>query len=99
LYILYPGAFVDISSRVLAIMSPIQQLRVICAGVWHNIVLFLAAWVFLSSGALDLSFKLIGWTQMTDGLSVVDVSIVRGICIYVESNPLLMFSKLIFNNA
>ncbi|KAF9361943.1 hypothetical protein BGX26_009399 [Mortierella sp. AD094] len=74
LYILYPGAFVDISPRVLAIMSPLQQLRVICAGVWHNAVFFSAAWIFLSSGALQLSFKLIGWKHMTDGLSVVDVA-------------------------
>ncbi|KAF8976671.1 hypothetical protein BGZ46_008063, partial [Entomortierella lignicola] len=74
LYILYPGAFVDISSRVLAIMSPLQQLRVICAGVWHNAILFIAAWIFLSTGALQFSFKLIGWKHMTDGLSVVDVA-------------------------
>ncbi|KAI7826013.1 hypothetical protein BC939DRAFT_447536 [Gamsiella multidivaricata] len=74
LYILYPGAFVDISSRALAIMSPLQQLRVICAGVWHNAVLFFAAWIFLSSGALQLSFRLIGWKHMDDGISVVDVA-------------------------
>ncbi|KAF9917405.1 Membrane-bound transcription factor site-2 protease [Lobosporangium transversale] len=74
LYILYPGAFVDISSRALAIMSPLQQLRVICAGVWHNAVLFVIAWIFLSSGALQLSFRLIGWKQMDDGLSVVDIA-------------------------
>ncbi|KAF9358905.1 Membrane-bound transcription factor site-2 protease [Mortierella sp. NVP85] len=74
LYILYPGAFVDIPSRALAIMSPLQQLRVICAGVWHNIVLFIAAWIFLSSGALQLSFTLIGWSQMTDGLSVIEIA-------------------------
>ncbi|KAG0006781.1 Membrane-bound transcription factor site-2 protease [Modicella reniformis] len=74
LYILYPGAFVDIPSRALAIMSPLQQLRVICAGVWHNIVFFIAAWLFLASGALQLSFRLIGWKQMNDGLSIVDIA-------------------------
>ena len=73
LYILYPGAFVDISSRALAIMSPLQQLRVICAGVWHNAVMFIAAWIFLATGALQLSFRIIGWNHMTDGLSVVDI--------------------------
>ncbi|KAF9962616.1 Membrane-bound transcription factor site-2 protease [Mortierella alpina] len=73
LYILYPGAFVDISPRALAIMSPLQQLRVICAGVWHNIVLFILVWAFLSSGALMLCLRVIGWTQMDHGLSVVDV--------------------------
>ncbi|KAF9188832.1 Membrane-bound transcription factor site-2 protease [Haplosporangium sp. Z 767] len=74
LYILYPGAFVDISSRAMAIMTPLQQLRVICAGVWHNAVLFGLSWIFLASGALQLSFKVFGWIQMDDGLSVVDVA-------------------------
>ncbi|KAF9429872.1 Membrane-bound transcription factor site-2 protease [Podila epigama] len=73
LYILYPGAFVDISSRALAMLSPLQQLRVICAGVWHNIVLFVLAWIFLWTGALQLSFRILGWHEMNDGLSVVDV--------------------------
>ncbi|KAG0249887.1 Membrane-bound transcription factor site-2 protease [Mortierella polycephala] len=74
LYILYPGAFVDISSRAMAIMTPIQQLRVICAGVWHNAVLFGLSWIFLASGALQLLFQVFGWIQMDDGLSVVDVA-------------------------
>ncbi|KAG0297506.1 Membrane-bound transcription factor site-2 protease [Dissophora globulifera] len=73
LYILYPGAFVDISSRALSIMSPLQQLRVICAGVWHNAVMFVAAWIFLSSGAMQLSFRIMGWKHMDDGLSVVNI--------------------------
>ncbi|KAK3831094.1 MAG: hypothetical protein J3R72DRAFT_455214 [Linnemannia gamsii] len=74
LYILYPGAFVDISSRALAIMSPIQQLRVMCAGVWHNVVLFAAAGIFLSSGAFQLSLQMVGWKQMNNGVSVVRVT-------------------------
>ncbi|KAF9095705.1 Membrane-bound transcription factor site-2 protease [Mortierella sp. GBA35] len=74
LYILYPGAFVDISPRALAIMSPIQQLRVMCGGVWHNMALFAVAGIFLSSGAFQLFFQLLGWTQMDNGLSVVSVS-------------------------
>ncbi|KAF9436445.1 hypothetical protein BGZ76_003976 [Entomortierella beljakovae] len=45
-----------------------------CAGVWHNIMLFIAAWIFITCGALDLSFNLVGWKHLTDGLSVVDVS-------------------------
>ncbi|KFH68772.1 hypothetical protein MVEG_05577 [Podila verticillata NRRL 6337] len=73
LYILYPGAFVDISPRALAMLSPLQQLRVICAGVWHNIVLFGFAWAFLWTGALQLSFRIAGWREMDDGLSVVNV--------------------------
>lgn len=77
MYILYPGAFVDISPRALAILSPLQQLRIICAGVWHNIVLFGLAWAFLWTGALQLSFRIAGWREMDDGLSVVNVMNVR----------------------
>ncbi|KAI1314393.1 Membrane-bound transcription factor site-2 protease [Mortierella claussenii] len=109
LYILYPGAFVDISSRALAIMSPLQQLRVMCAGVWHNAVLFLAAWGFLSSGALQLLFQLVGWRQMDDGLSVVNIApesplydvlkvgsvITRVDDNFLKGDPLDMWSKLL----
>jgi S2P endopeptidase len=35
----YPGAFVDLNSDQLAVLSPARQLRVYCAGVWHNFVL------------------------------------------------------------
>ncbi|KAF9137633.1 Membrane-bound transcription factor site-2 protease [Mortierella sp. GBA39] len=74
LYILYPGAFVELSPRALAIMSPIQQLRVVCAGVWHNFVLFAAAGIFLSSGAFQLSLQMVGWKQMDNGVSIVSVA-------------------------
>ncbi|KAG0032119.1 Membrane-bound transcription factor site-2 protease [Podila clonocystis] len=73
LYILYPGAFVDFSSRAMAMLSPLQHLRIVCAGVWHNIVLFGLAWAFLWTGALQLSFRIVGWREMDDGLSVVSV--------------------------
>ncbi|KAG0294068.1 Membrane-bound transcription factor site-2 protease [Linnemannia gamsii] len=85
LYILYPGAFVDISSRALAIMSPIQQLRVVCAGVWHNFVLFSAAGIFLSSGAFQFSLQMVGWKQMNNGVSVVSVA---------QSSPLYSHLKV-----
>lgn len=58
-------------------LSPLQQLRVVCAGVWHNIVLFGLAWAFLWTGALQLSFRIAGWREMDDGLSVVNVVNVR----------------------
>lgn len=40
---LYPGAFVDLHSDHLSIISPRKQLRIYCAGVWHNIILVLCA--------------------------------------------------------
>ena len=38
---LYPGAFVDLHSDHLAVISPKRQLRIYCAGVWHNVILVL----------------------------------------------------------
>ncbi|KAH8868670.1 Membrane-bound transcription factor site-2 protease [Schistosoma japonicum] len=36
---LYPGAFVDLNTSDLQSLSPFCQLRVYCAGVWHNAVI------------------------------------------------------------
>lgn len=40
---LYPGAFVDLSTEHLQVVSPIRQLRIYCAGVWHNFVIVIFA--------------------------------------------------------
>ncbi|KAG2175496.1 hypothetical protein INT43_001143, partial [Umbelopsis isabellina] len=75
LYIVYPGAFVDIPSRPLSLLSPVRQLKVICAGVWHNFVLWVITAFVLSSG-LKLCLQLTGWQSLesSGGVSVVDVS-------------------------
>lgn len=36
---LYPGAFVDLHTDHLTVISPLRQLRIFTAGVWHNIIL------------------------------------------------------------
>ncbi|XP_071387432.1 membrane-bound transcription factor site-2 protease isoform X1 [Centroberyx affinis] len=46
-FVVYPGAFVDLFTTHLNLISPIQQLRIFCAGVWHNFVLCVAALTFL----------------------------------------------------
>lgn len=46
-FVVYPGAFVDLFTTHLTLISPAQQLRIFCAGVWHNFVLCLAALGFL----------------------------------------------------
>ncbi|KAK9761461.1 hypothetical protein K7432_013628 [Basidiobolus ranarum] len=73
---LYPGAFVAVSSRHLARLYPFRKLRVICAGVWHNAVLFLIVWCLLSSGAMNFCFSLVGWAELhpNDGVAVVNVA-------------------------
>ena len=46
---LYPGAFVDLHTDHLSVISPKRQLRIYCAGVWHNVILVLCALLFLWS--------------------------------------------------
>lgn len=41
--VLYPGAFVDLYTEHLAVISAVRQLRIYCAGVWHNFILVLIA--------------------------------------------------------
>ncbi|KAH8550343.1 hypothetical protein BGW37DRAFT_427843, partial [Umbelopsis sp. PMI_123] len=74
LYILYPGAFVDIPSRPLSLLPPGRQLKVICAGVWHNFVLWLVTALVLSNG-LKIGLQIFGWRSLegSGGVSVVDV--------------------------
>ncbi|KAM6447160.1 membrane-bound transcription factor site-2 protease isoform 1-T1 [Liasis olivaceus] len=47
IFIVYPGAFVDLFTTHLQLISPIQQLRIFCAGVWHNFVLGVGSLVVL----------------------------------------------------
>ncbi|XP_056595031.1 membrane-bound transcription factor site-2 protease isoform X1 [Triplophysa dalaica] len=47
MFVVYPGAFVDLFTTHLNLISPVQQLRIFCAGVWHNFMLCVAALSFL----------------------------------------------------
>ncbi|XP_035744456.1 membrane-bound transcription factor site-2 protease isoform X3 [Egretta garzetta] len=47
IFIVYPGAFVDLFTTHLQLISPVQQLRIFCAGVWHNFVLGVASFLVL----------------------------------------------------
>ena len=47
--LMYPGAFVDLSSEHLQVVSPLRQLRIYCAGVWHNFVIVVVALIILFS--------------------------------------------------
>ncbi|XP_053313256.1 membrane-bound transcription factor site-2 protease [Spea bombifrons] len=47
IFILYPGAFVDLLTTHLQMVSPVQQLRIFCAGVWHNFILGLVGILIL----------------------------------------------------
>ncbi|CAF3510994.1 unnamed protein product [Adineta steineri] len=45
--ILYPGAYVDLNHEQVLMISAYRQLRIYCAGIFHNIVLVLVAVAFL----------------------------------------------------
>lgn len=62
LALLYPGAFVELHSGLLAIIRPVQQLRVFCAGIWHNFILALVALFLL----FNLSSKLVSCKSVLD---------------------------------
>ncbi|XP_062841539.1 membrane-bound transcription factor site-2 protease [Trichomycterus rosablanca] len=47
MFVIYPGAFVDLFTTHLNLISPVQQLRIFCAGVWHNFMLCVVAVCFL----------------------------------------------------
>ncbi|KAI9490393.1 hypothetical protein BDB00DRAFT_837673 [Zychaea mexicana] len=73
-YYIYPGAFVNISDHALHLIAPFRQLKIICAGVWHNIILYMWALIMLSGG-LKMILLLLGWQSLegSGGVSVVNV--------------------------
>ncbi|KAI7820737.1 hypothetical protein BX661DRAFT_188896 [Kickxella alabastrina] len=69
----YPGAFVDLAADLLERLSVWEQLRVVCAGVWHNFILAAVVWAVVCSGLLG---RMLGATvcKQAQGVAVVDVS-------------------------
>lgn len=47
LFFIYPGAFVDLNSDDLSRSNPLKQLRIYCAGVWHNFILCIISCIFI----------------------------------------------------
>ncbi|KAJ1888375.1 hypothetical protein LPJ66_008613, partial [Kickxella alabastrina] len=70
----YPGAFVDLAADLLERLSVWEQLRVVCAGVWHNCILAAVVWAVVCSGLLG---RMLGATvcKQAQGVAVVDVSV------------------------
>ncbi|KAJ2733644.1 hypothetical protein IW152_002917 [Coemansia sp. BCRC 34962] len=71
---IYPGAFVDLPGDKLEQRPVAQQLRIVCAGVWHNAVTALLAWLLVHSGGLGWAFSHSGWMRVDTGVVVVDVA-------------------------
>lgn len=49
LFLIYPGAFVDLYTDHLQGISAVRRLRIYCAGVWHNMVIVAMAMLVLFS--------------------------------------------------
>ncbi|XP_071955506.1 membrane-bound transcription factor site-2 protease-like isoform X2 [Antedon mediterranea] len=49
LLVIYPGAFVDLHTDHLHAVSAIRQLRIYCAGIWHNFVLVVTGVLVMST--------------------------------------------------
>uniref|UniRef100_A0A2C9JL93 Membrane-bound transcription factor site-2 protease n=1 Tax=Biomphalaria glabrata TaxID=6526 RepID=A0A2C9JL93_BIOGL len=81
LLLLYPGAFVDLSTEHLQAVSPLRQLRIYCAGVWHNLVIaVLAALVLLALPGMLVPFYSLGASVVvTDVVPNSAVSGARGL--------------------
>jgi len=72
LLILYPGAFVDIATDQLLSLSPWQQMRIFCAGVWHNfIIVVVALLVLVSLPTLLAPFYVSGHSVLVTALTEV----------------------------
>jgi len=55
-----PAAFVDISTEQVLLIHPWRQLKIFCAGIWHNIILALLALVLLMAAPYAFS---LGYAQ------------------------------------
>ncbi|CAG8662120.1 5735_t:CDS:2, partial [Cetraspora pellucida] len=93
LYILYPGAFVEFDLNELKELAPLRQLRIICAGVWHNAVLFLLGTLILSSGILSTFMGCTTW-RLVDGFGVSVVSVERDTALSAYLKPSMLITKL-----
>ncbi|XP_071527086.1 membrane-bound transcription factor site-2 protease [Panulirus ornatus] len=70
LMFILPGAYVDVPTEEIRTLTPFRQLKILCAGVWHNIVLvLLAVGIGLSSPYILQPFYITG-----HGLTVVRIS-------------------------
>lgn len=76
LYFFYPGAFVSFSDLHFNKCLFREKLRILCAGVWHNIVIFLFGMFILNSGIITLSMSLTGYRSVEGtGVSVISVEV------------------------
>ncbi|RDD45892.1 Membrane-bound transcription factor site-2 protease [Trichoplax sp. H2] len=74
--LIYPGAYVDLSSDHLSQISPYRQLKIYCAGAWHNIVLALLCIVLVKNLSIVL------WPFYVTGGSIAVLNVFSGSPLY-----------------
>ncbi|KAI8057150.1 hypothetical protein BDF22DRAFT_227968 [Syncephalis plumigaleata] len=73
-WFIYPGAYVKVDSHVLTQVSIRKQLRIMLAGVWHNIVLVAMIMLLLASGLLDIPWSWLGWNRIDSGVIITNIA-------------------------
>ena len=72
IFLIYPGAFVDVHDEHMAAISPRRRMRIYAAGVWHNFVIaVLGGLLFLATPYLMSPLFLVG--HGVEVLNVVEV--------------------------
>ena len=77
----YPGAFVDLFTEHLQAISPLRQLRIYCAGVWHNFIIVLVAigvllilpWLLLPVYELGAAVVITGVVEVSNKYTNVEL--------------------------
>ncbi|KAI9025250.1 hypothetical protein CLU79DRAFT_744718 [Phycomyces nitens] len=89
-YYLYPGAFVNVPDQPLQLLTPFRQLKIVCAGVWHNAILYLLTLLFLSGG-LKACLLVCGWKTLegSGGVSVVDVRSLSPLATHLSTSSVI----------
>ncbi|KAK3849413.1 hypothetical protein Pcinc_043834 [Petrolisthes cinctipes] len=70
LLFILPGAYVDVPTEDIRALSPFRQLKILCAGVWHNVMLAVMALAF----GLALPYLLYPLYIHGQGLTVMTLS-------------------------
>ena len=67
---MYPGAFVELHTDQLDIITPFRRLRIFSAGVWHNFILVLVSYLL----SISLPFWLSPFYTTGGGVLITHIS-------------------------
>lgn len=73
---IFPGAFVDLPKDQVTVLAPWKQLKIYCAGIWHNLVTVAAALLLLTGNR----FLMTPFYKEHAGVTVISVAEVSLTC-------------------